>query len=134
MESQTSQNFLKILHFNDVYVMEERDQDVQIEKTGVFTRGGAARFVTAMKAHGCDEKLVLFSGDLLSPSLLSRFFKGHQFVEVFDKLNVRATCLGNHDVFDFGAQNLKDFIAASDERRKKKKREPNKWLMANFYT
>ena len=37
---------------------------------------GAARFVSAMKQHGSDNKLVLFSGDLFGPSNLSTHFKG----------------------------------------------------------
>ena len=86
-----------------------------------------------MKSHGCDEKLVLFSGDLLSPSRLSRFFKGHQFVEVFNELNVQVTCLGNHDVFDYGAENLRKFIVDSNERARVTERKINTWLMANFY-
>ena len=67
-----SHEYLEILHFNDVYRLTE-GKAVQIENSDVRTTGGAARFVTAMKRHGCDKKLVLFSGDLLSPSLLSNF-------------------------------------------------------------
>ena len=66
MESQSNE-YLEILHFNDVYVLTEGE-------AGVPTTGGAARFVTAMKQHGSERKLVLFSGDLLAPSLLSEFF------------------------------------------------------------
>ncbi len=58
---------------------------------------GAARFVTAMEQHGSQSKLVLFSGDLFCPSNLSTFFKGSQIIEVFNRLNVKVTCLGNHD-------------------------------------
>ena len=68
MESQSNE-YLEILHFNDVYVLTETEGEA-----GAPTTGGAARFVTAMKENGCDDKLVLFSGDLLAPSLLSEFF------------------------------------------------------------
>lgn len=67
-----SDDLLEILHFNDVYEIEESKDAVEIEtKTGIYSTGGAARFVTAMEEHGSKEKLVLFSGDLLSPSSLS---------------------------------------------------------------
>lgn len=50
---------LTILHFNDVYNIESRDQEPV---------GGAARFVTKIRSFP-DEPLVLFSGDCLNPSL-----------------------------------------------------------------
>ena len=50
---------LKILHFNDVYNIEPRDQEPV---------GGAARFVTKINSFE-GEPMVLFSGDLLNPSL-----------------------------------------------------------------
>lgn len=54
---------LEILHFNDVYDIEERPvvgQDSIV--------AGAARFVRAFELYNCKEKLVLFSGDLFFPS------------------------------------------------------------------
>jgi 2',3'-cyclic-nucleotide 2'-phosphodiesterase (5'-nucleotidase family) len=131
MESQ-SNDYLDILHFNDVYVLTETEGEA-----GVPTTGGAARFVTAMKQHGSERKLVLFSGDLLAPSLLSEFFYGMQFVEVFNALNVQVSCLGNHDVFDYGVNNFKEFDCRSralvDETTDKTKRKYNHWLMANCF-
>jgi 2',3'-cyclic-nucleotide 2'-phosphodiesterase (5'-nucleotidase family) len=125
---------LEILHFNDVYKIEENANDLEIKDTHpvVYTRGGAARFVTAMKNHGCNEKLVLFSGDLLSPSTISMFRQGMQMVEIFNTLKVRATCLGNHDIFDYGSKALRNFIHVSNEMAEREGREANKWLMANF--
>lgn len=57
-----STRVLKILHFNDVYNIHKH----------------ASRFVTAMQEEGCldDDKLVLFSGDLFSPSYLSISLRG----------------------------------------------------------
>ena len=112
--------------------MEESREAVQIKGEDVYTKGGAARFVTAMKDAGCEEKLVLFSGDLLSPSHLSLFKEGHQFVEVFNALNVRVSCIGNHDVFDYGTRNFLDFIEASSRLANATQRKGNTWLMANF--
>ena len=51
---------LTILHFNDVYNIEPREQEPV---------GGAARFVTKIKSFSESEAMVLFSGDLLNPSL-----------------------------------------------------------------
>jgi 2',3'-cyclic-nucleotide 2'-phosphodiesterase (5'-nucleotidase family) len=108
---------LKILHFNDVYDIEER-------KPHSDTRvvAGAARFITAMEQHGCQEKLVLFSGDLFGASSLSTHFKGEQMLEVFKRCNVSVSCLGNHDT-DFGFAKMGDLIA--------KTQVP--WLMSNLY-
>jgi 5'-nucleotidase len=90
--------FLEILHFNDVYDIEERVKKPKDGSSGAQIFAGAARFVTAMEQHGSKTKLVLFSGDLFNPSTLSTFFKGSQLVEVFNRLNVKVTCLGNHDL------------------------------------
>ena len=51
---------ITILHFNDVYNIEPRDQEPV---------GGAARFVTKVRSFGEKEPLILFSGDCLNPSL-----------------------------------------------------------------
>ena len=60
---------LQVLHFNDVYNIEEKQLAAGAKPSdGPFVAGGASRFVTAFKEHGKDEKLVLFSGDLFSPS------------------------------------------------------------------
>ena len=56
-----SDRLFNIIHFNDVYTIENRD----IEPVG-----GASRFVTALE-HLIEKKpntLVFFSGDALSPS------------------------------------------------------------------
>ncbi len=70
---EKKQNILEILHFNDVYEIDELKTAVKIEKSRKKTKAGASRFVTAMKQAGCEDpnKLVLFCGDLLAPSLLS---------------------------------------------------------------
>lgn len=64
---------LTILHYNDVY-----NVDTTTEQEPV---GGAARFCTAIKSFAEHEPLILFSGDVFSPSMckfisiLYRFFK-----------------------------------------------------------
>jgi 5'-nucleotidase len=51
---------LRVIHFNDVYNIEEHTEEPV---------GGASRFLTALN-HARNEKpaLVVFSGDALSPS------------------------------------------------------------------
>ena len=57
-----------------------------------------------------------------------------QFVEVFNALNVQVSCLGNHDVFDYGVDNFLKFIRLSKELDIDTKRKTtNTWLMANFF-
>jgi len=53
-------NSLTILHFNDVYNVDPRS---------VEPVGGAARFVNALRSFGHLNPLVLFSGDVFSPSM-----------------------------------------------------------------
>ena len=55
-----------------------------------------------------------------------------QFVEIFNTLKVRVSCLGNHDIFDYGSEALNNFIEASNEVAQREGRESNTWLMANF--
>jgi hypothetical protein len=62
---------LRILHFNDVYDIEDHKQTDQYG-----TIAGAARFITAFRQYGCMKKLCLFSGDLFYPSMLSTHFRG----------------------------------------------------------
>ena len=82
---------LEILHFNDVYNIEERiSGDV---------KAGAARFVTALNTYNQkQDKLILFSGDLFFPSFLSDINNGQQMVIPFNKMNVDVSCLGNHEL------------------------------------
>ncbi|XP_041377025.1 mannosylglucosyl-3-phosphoglycerate phosphatase-like [Gigantopelta aegis] len=87
-----------ILHFNDVYNIEpQRDEPV----------GGASRF--AGYIHSCrhENPLVLFSGDVLNPSLMSIFMKGEQMIPVMNGIGVRCALYGNHD-FDFGVDHLQE--------------------------
>ena len=71
---------LQILHFNDVYDIEENKliegtEAVELKQI----RAGASRFRTAWKQHGSKDALCLFSGDLFSPSLC-------KFSTIFDSL------------------------------------------------
>lgn len=59
---------LDIIHFNDVYNIDER----QIDEKNSSDRdivAGAARFARALHMYNSPEKLVIFSGDLFFPSI-----------------------------------------------------------------
>ncbi|RKP26244.1 Metallo-dependent phosphatase-like protein, partial [Syncephalis pseudoplumigaleata] len=98
---------LRIVHFNDVYHLDEQKKEPV---------GGAARFYTALQ-QACsfaeaseepvalDKALVFFSGDLFNPSIESSVTKGKHMVPVINKLNIDVACYGNHD-FDFGVASL----------------------------
>ena len=60
MGSSTEPTQITILHFNDVY---------NIEEQSVEPVGGAARFKTAVDQRRDLDPLILFSGDAFNPSL-----------------------------------------------------------------
>ncbi|GLC44409.1 hypothetical protein PLESTB_000472700 [Pleodorina starrii] len=104
---------LTILHFNDVYNIEEQARE---------PKGGAARLcakVNEFRESGANP-LVLFSGDCYNPSLMSTITLGKQMVPVLNKLNVNVACIGNHD-FDYGLENLQKLNGQCNFP----------WLMAN---
>ncbi|KAI3425775.1 hypothetical protein D9Q98_007750 [Chlorella vulgaris] len=101
---------LTILHLNDTYDIEARSKEPV---------GGAARMAAKIKSFG-PTALVLHSGDVFNPCLLSTITQGTQMVEVLNCCNVRAACVGNHD-FDYGVPNF--------ELRAAECNFP--WLMAN---
>lgn len=110
---------LQILHFNDVYQVEERRQEPV---------GGAARFATLLRRlraafstsppsdhddpDASRATLTLFSGDAFSPSVLSTAHGGANMAAVLAHLRVDAGTLGNHD-FDFGVPALRRLLDAA---------------------
>ncbi len=94
------------LTFNDVYELQGVDSG---------TRGGAAAVATVVhQVKAFDpHTLVLFAGDLLSPSVMSNAFQGKQMVEALNRLGVDYATLGNHE-FDFGIDVLKQRIQESN--------------------
>jgi hypothetical protein len=56
-----------ILHFNDVY---------EVEEGRVEPLAGAARFQTALKHYASENPLILFSGDVFSPSESTELYQG----------------------------------------------------------
>lgn len=61
---------LRIIHFNDCYNIDEQSESGLI-------RGGACRFLSALLSEVNENTVVLFSGDILSPSI-SKFIN-YQF-------------------------------------------------------
>ena len=96
---------LRIIHFNDVYNIEEGLAEPV---------GGAARFSTALKQlHEECPSLTFFSGDALSPSkckikpalflisktyillrLVSLFAKGKQMIDILNEFQINAAAIG----------------------------------------
>jgi len=108
--SQAAQT-ITLIHFNDVYNVEPRD---------VEPVGGAARFLTAVKSLKELNPLILFSGDIFAPSIMSTFTQGEQMVPVLNQLGTHCAVYGNHD-FDFGLETLSDLVG----------RTQFPWLMSN---
>lgn len=105
---------LRIIHFNDVYNIEESEKEPV---------GGAARFSTAVhQIQKTAPSLTVFSGDAFSPSKLSLYAKGQQMIDVLNKLNIDAACIGNHE-FDMGLDNLEKLLDESNFP----------WLLSNVY-
>lgn len=80
---------ITILHFNDVYNVDSTTQQEPI--------GGAARFLTAMRSFEPLNPIVLFSGDVFSPSMLSFFTQGEEMVPVLNEIGTKCAVFGNHD-------------------------------------
>lgn len=87
--SHKGKNGITILHFNDVYNVSSTTSQEPV--------GGAARFLTAMKSFEAETPMVLFSGDIFSPSMLSFFTQGEEMVPVLNSLGTKCAVFGNHD-------------------------------------
>eukprot|EP01095_Lingulamoeba_sp_RSL-Kostka_P005948 TRINITY_DN1814_c0_g1_i1.p1 TRINITY_DN1814_c0_g1~~TRINITY_DN1814_c0_g1_i1.p1 ORF type:complete len:561 (+),score=183.64 TRINITY_DN1814_c0_g1_i1:34-1716(+) len=105
---------LTIIHFNDVYSIKEKKEEPV---------GGIGRFATMLNSyndHDNERPLVVFSGDFMSPSLMSSVTKGTHIVPMLNKLNIDVGCIGNHE-FDFGIEHLEHELSKSNV----------KWLLSN---
>eukprot|EP00884_Botryococcus_braunii_P019382 jgi/Botrbrau1/6127/Bobra.331_2s0022.1 len=109
--NEKDESELVILHFNDVYNIEERATE---------PIGGAARFAQKIKEFASKKPLVCFSGDAYNPSILSILTKGKQMVEVLNAIGINVACIGNHD-FDYGVENMMEMCGQCSFP----------WLMAN---
>src|SRR5256884_8324752 len=96
---------LTILQFNDDYQLTAVDQG---------KAGGLDRLAAVVKEYRRREpcSLLLFAGDLISPSLESSVFKGAQLIDGLNLLGVDAATFGNHE-FDYGPAELVKRVAES---------------------
>jgi 2',3'-cyclic-nucleotide 2'-phosphodiesterase (5'-nucleotidase family) len=94
---------VRFLLINDVYTADTLPDG----------RGGLARVATIRKRLA-DQGPVVFvlAGDALSPSVLSKYFRGRQMVEAFNAAKLDYATLGNHE-FDLELDTLVARIAAS---------------------
>lgn len=106
---------LTILHFND---------DYQLTAVDSGKVGGLDRLTVLVKQYRKESRctLLLFAGDLISPSVESSVFKGAQLIDGLNLLGVDAAAFGNHE-FDYGPAELQKRVAES--------RFP--WLAANAF-
>ena len=104
-------NPVRFLSINDVYVAD----------TMTDGQGGLARVAT-VRRRLADQGPVLFvlAGDLLSPSLLSKYYNGRQMVEALDSAKLDYATFGNHE-FELPVDTLNARIAESTF----------KWLSSN---
>jgi len=96
---------LVVLHFND---------DYQLSAVDGGKLGGLDRLAGVVRRYRASEPctLLLFAGDLISPSVESSVFKGAQLIDGLNLLGVDAATLGNHE-FDYGPTELQTRIAES---------------------
>jgi 5'-nucleotidase / UDP-sugar diphosphatase len=96
-------NPVRFLLINDVYVAD----------TMADGRGGLARVAT-VRHRLADQGPVLFvlAGDVLSPSLLSKFYNGRQMVDALNAAKLDFATFGNHE-FELPVDTLEARIAAS---------------------
>lgn len=101
----SQESSLVVLHFND---------DYQLAAVDGGKAGGFDRLTGLIRQYQARERctLVLFPGDLISPSVESSIFKGAQLIEGFNTLGVDAATFGNHE-FDYGPAELGKRIAES---------------------
>jgi 5'-nucleotidase/UDP-sugar diphosphatase len=95
---------VRFLSINDVYVAD----------TLADGGGGLARVATVRKRLADQGRVVfVLAGDVLSPSLESKYFRGRQMVDALNAAKLDYATFGNHE-FDFDADTLLARIAESD--------------------
>lgn len=94
-----------VLHFNDAYDLPPVDEEL----------GGFDRLATLINQYRAEnpDALVLFAGDLISPSLTSSVFYGSQMIQGMNIIGVDYAAFGNHE-WDFGDAILQERIAESE--------------------
>ncbi|KAJ7168132.1 Metallo-dependent phosphatase-like protein [Mycena crocata] len=107
---------LKILHFNDVYrcapqkIAPNSPDCIDVTQFGALLHSLKAQWTQL--PEGKRDGLVLFSGDVFSPSVESTVTRGSHMVPVMNELNPDVSLAGNHD-FDFGYPHLSKLVKAT---------------------
>ncbi|KAH9484179.1 Trifunctional nucleotide phosphoesterase protein YfkN [Psilocybe cubensis] len=98
---------LPILHFNDVYRVtpQKISRTESIDVTQFAALVDDIRNNWPNRPDGKKDGLLLFSGDVFSPSVESSVTRGSHMVPVMNQLGVDVSVTGNHD-FDFGYPHL----------------------------
>jgi 5'-nucleotidase len=76
-----------LMHLNDIYNAEKSPRFLYQWRKSMQEEKSKGRNV-----------LSFFSGDALSPSIMSTIVRGKQMIPVLNALNLNAACLGNHDL------------------------------------
>ncbi|EPQ58734.1 hypothetical protein GLOTRDRAFT_104166 [Gloeophyllum trabeum ATCC 11539] len=100
---------LSVLHFNDVYRVRPQkvssSSEEAIDVTQFCQLVDDIRDQWPRRADGGRDGLVLFSGDVFSPSVESSVTRGSHMVPVINEIRPDIALTGNHD-FDFGYPHL----------------------------
>lgn len=132
---------IPILHFNDVYRVRQKDKksggtatlgaDQFVAKIQAIRESWGepadlhnlhppspnpdthSRDWSPHASHRYRKGLVLFSGDLYSPSVESSVTRGTHLVPVINACNLDCACLGNHD-WDFGFPHLQTLMSQNN--------------------
>ncbi|KAI0822600.1 Metallo-dependent phosphatase [Trametes gibbosa] len=104
---------LNLLHFNDVYRVQPFKLNPKSPETIDVTQWTAmlddAREKWPLRPDGKRDGLVLFSGDVFSPSVESSVTRGSHMVPVMNAIGPDISLTGNHD-FDFGYPHLSKLV------------------------
>ncbi|KAH9901135.1 Metallo-dependent phosphatase [Cubamyces lactineus] len=104
---------LNLLHFNDVYRVQPFKVHPKSPETIDVTQWAAMlddiRDQWSLRPDGKRDGLVLFSGDVFSPSVESSVTRGSHMVPVMNAIGPDIAVTGNHD-FDFGYPHLSKLI------------------------
>lgn len=103
-------NYINIIHFNDVYQMYPG-----------YELLGASKFSTFIKKLP-NNSIKIFSGDILSPSKTSFISKGQHMIDILNELNVHYCTIGNHEL-DYGIDNMEQKLKYSNCT----------WILSNIY-
>ncbi|KAH9946326.1 Metallo-dependent phosphatase [Epithele typhae] len=104
---------LRLAHFNDVYRVQPFKLEPKSPETIDVTQWTAmldgVRDSWPQREDGKRDGLVLFSGDVFSPSVESSVTRGSHMVPVMNVIDPDVSLTGNHD-FDFGYPHLSKLI------------------------